>query len=462
VVVGRTGALPARVGRVLGWAGLAAVGYAAASFDAATSFPGSAALVPTLGAAAVLLAGSGDGAGEVRVLTAGPMQTIGGLSYSLYLWHWPLLVVATALWAGEDRTLGVPVALAVVAVSAVPAWITYRTVEQPFHRSRRLAVPWRAGVLAAVCVAVGLASAGAVAWSAGRAATPADDAAPGAAALGDDPATTAQPADRVSALTPPLADAPDDVADVYADGCHQDATSPEVTSCIYGDAESDTVVALVGDSHAAHWQPALTELAEQHGWRLETYTKSSCPFADVLLWEARNDRPYTDCQEWQAEVRERLAADPPGAVVVSSADHEASDGSEPLGTEESREALADGMARSWRALEEAGSEVLAIVDTPWLGINAPECVAEHLDDLRACAVPREEAVERSGAEALAAAAERVPVVNVVDLTEFVCPAEECVPVVGGVLTHSDAHHLTATYSRTLAPRLEGPLTALLR
>src|SRR5690606_29788625 len=111
----------------------------------------------------------------------------------------------------------------------------------------------------------------------------------------------------------------------------------------------------------------------------------------------------------------RLGASPPGAVVVSSADHEASDGSEPLGTEESREALADGMTRSWRALEEAGSEVLAIVDTPWLGIDAPECVAEHLDDLRACAVPREEAVERSGAEVLAAAAERVPEVDVVDL-----------------------------------------------
>jgi len=465
VLVARTERIPARVRRVVGWAGLAAIGYAALTFDAATAFPGAAALVPTLGAAAVLLAGGGDGSGEVRALTAAPMQTIGAWSYSLYLWHWPLLVAATAVWGGTDGSLGLVPGLLVVTASALPAWLTYRTVEQPFHRSRRLRVPWRAMVLAAACVAVGLGSAGAIGYATTREAPTAADA-PGAEVLGDGPTTDAPapaPPDTVSQVTPALADAPDDVADVYADGCHQDQHSAEVTSCVYGVEDSDTVVALVGDSHAAHWQPALRDLAETNGWRLETYTKSACLFADTVVWDAGEEKPYESCAAWQAAVRARLTADPPDIAVVSSAGSYrlARDG-ERMSIADSAEGLASATAANWQALEDAGIEVVAIVDTPAPGFDVPECVAENRDDLTACAVPLEEAVARSGASLHHAAAALAPAVDLVDVTAYVCPWEECVPVVGGVLTHSDAHHLTATYSRSLAPRLEEHLTPLVR
>src|SRR5690625_3519264 len=191
VLVGHTDRIPRAARIATGWAGLVAIGYAAIAFDATTPFPGAAALVPTLGAAAVLLAGSGDGRGEIKPLTAAPMQDVGALSYSLYLWHWPLLVIATAVWGREDGTLWLPTAMMVVAASAAPAWFSYRTVEQPFHRSRRLRVPWRAGVVGVVCVAVGLASAGAIVFATQR-----EDAqtepgeALGAAALGDDPTSS--------------------------------------------------------------------------------------------------------------------------------------------------------------------------------------------------------------------------------------------------------------------------------
>ena len=457
VGVARAARVPVAVRRVLGWAGLAAIAVAAVTYDAATAFPGAAALVPTLGAAAVLLAGCGDGRGEVRALTGRPMQTVGALSYSLYLWHWPLLVVATAAWAGGESHLPLPTALAVVTASALPAWLTYRAVEQPFHRSARLRVPWRAGVLAAVCVAVGLGSAGLVQLQAARSLEQPADTAPGAAVLGADPAATEQPT-RVDTVTPPLVEAPDDVADVYADGCHQVRDSAEVASCVYGEEDSDTVVALVGDSHAAHWQPALEVLAEENGWRLETYTKSSCLFGDALVWNAVDAGPYESCHAWQEELTERLAAQRPDAVVVSADGSYRLAGEDgPLGREESVPAVASAMAENWQRLEGAGVDVLALMDTPSPGLDVPECVATHLPDLEECAVPREEAVDRSGQAQLSAAAEQTPGVDVVDLTEYVCPQEECLPVVGGVLTHSDSHHLTATYARSLAPRLEEEL-----
>ena len=447
---------------VLGWGGLAAIGYAALTFDASTTFPGASALVPTLGAAAVLLAGSGDGRGELRPLTAAPMQHVGAWSYSLYLWHWPLLVVATAVW-GTDGTLPVTTGLLVVAASFVPAWLTYRFVERPFHRSPRFAVPWRAGVLGLACVAVGLAAAGAVAVATDRASVT-DGPAPGAAVLGEDPAAAeaGEPVDRVTSITPALADAPEDVADMYADGCHQNQRSAKVISCTYGDATSDTVVALVGDSHAAHWQPALQLLAEDHGWRLETYTKSSCIFADVLTWDPGTEAPYDSCHAWQANVRERLLAEQPDVVVVSAnGTYQLPGEPEPMDREASMQGLAEGSAANWRALEESGIDVVTILDTPRLVVNAPECVAEHRDDLDACALDRDNAVERSGTPMLRAGAALVPEVDVVDLNAFVCPRESCVPVVGGVLTHSDSHHLTATYVRTLAPQLEEALAPLL-
>ncbi|MCM3661031.1 acyltransferase [Georgenia satyanarayanai] len=447
---------------VLGWAGLVAIGYAALTFDAATTFPGASALVPTLGAAAVLLAGSGDGRGELRPLTAAPMQHVGAWSYSLYLWHWPLIVVATAVW-GTDGTLPVTTGLLVATASGAPAWLTYRLVERPFHRSPRFAVPWRAGVLGLACVAVGLAAAGAVAVAGNRASV-SDGPAPGAAILGEDPAAAAagEPVDRATSITPALADAPDDVADMYADGCHQNQRSGKVLSCTYGDAESDTVIALVGDSHAAHWQPAFRLLAEDNGWRLETYTKSSCIFADVLTWATAADEPYESCYAWQGDVRARLITQQPDVVVVSAdGTYQLPGEAEPLSRDASVQGLADGSAANWRALEESGIDVVTILDTPRLLVDAPECVAEHRDDLDACALHRDSAIERSGTPMLRQGAALVPDVDVVDLNEYVCPREDCVPVVGGVLTHSDSHHLTATFVRTLAPRLGDALAPLI-
>ncbi|MEE6289014.1 acyltransferase family protein [Georgenia sp. MJ173] len=461
---GRLARAPRQVRQLAGWAGLLAIGYAGLTFDAATTFPGTAALLPTLGTAAVLFSGLGRGDSENPWLRTTSMQGIGELSYSLYLWHWPLLVVATAVWGRVDGTLLLPIGLLVVAASAVPAWLTYRFVERPLHRSQYLGQPRRALVLALTCVGLGLVSAGAVLWALDRESTavaPAADAAAGAQTLGEDPTST--PAvDDISSTVPSLLDVGDDNADVYADGCHQDQSSPDVVSCTYGDPTSDTTVALIGDSHGAHWQPALRVLAEDNGWRLETYTKSSCLYGDTTVWLPATDGPYTSCEQWQEGVTETLLAGGVDvAVVGSSGSYRAVADDAPLGAAESAPLVSAAMAANWTRLEEAGIEVVALTDTPWMGFDVPDCVAQHEPDLTACTAPRDEAMARSGAGLLELAAEQAPGAVLVDLTDFVCPGDTCVPVIGGVLTYSDGHHLTATYSRTLAPRLEPVLADVL-
>ena len=454
---------PVVVRAVAGWVGLAAIGWSAVMFTAETRFPGSAALVPTLGAAAVLWAGLGDGRARVRVLDVAPLQDVGALSYSLYLWHWPVLVAATALWGDKDGHLWLPTALLAVAASAVPAWFAYRVVEQPLHMSPLLAAPWRAGVAGVVCVAIGLGSAGAITWSLDRkreisvsAPTPAPDLF-GAAALGDDPATSPAgvPVDSVSSIVPDPIDAAGDNADPYNDGCHQDQEKSEVLSCTYGDPASDVTVALVGDSHAAQWEPALRVLAEENGWRLDTYTKSACLFADVDVWLPSVDGPYASCAAWSANVTAKFVSAPPDVVVVStSGSYAAADATGPLTGKASFDALASGVARMWQELRAGGSTVAVITDSPRPKVDMPECVGEHRDKLVACAFSHDGAVARSAAALQEAAASEVTAgVEMIDLTDYICPQAECPAVIGGVLVFRDSHHLTGTYVKSLAPML---------
>jgi peptidoglycan/LPS O-acetylase OafA/YrhL len=455
----RVARLPQRWLTGAGVVGLVLVAFAALRFSGATPFPGTAALVPTLGAALVLAAGLRDGRG-LRVLGLPGTQLTGAMSYSLYLWHWPVIVVATTLWADASGRLSTTTGLAAVAVSVVPAWLAFRVVEQPLHLSATLRHSVRrSAVLGLVCTLVGLGAAGAVAVAVPSSA---DGEAPGAAVIGTRAWDGgADPATNLRRLSPSLADATLDVADLYDDGCHQNSEGVEVKACSYGDLDSPVVVALVGDSHAGQWQPTLRVLAEQQGWRLDTYTKGSCALADVDQWLATIDGPYETCSQWGDAVLRTLLADPP-TVVVSSNDAVrpvVSDGDErPAAALDSD--VAAGTARTWDALAAVGSTVVAIADTPWMSTDVPECVAEHTEAwVTACTTARARAVARSGLDQQQAASDLTGV-PLIDLADYVCPGEACPAIIGDVLVWRDAHHLTATYARTLAPRLAEELVPL--
>ena len=105
---------------------------------------------------------------------------------------------------------------------------------------------------------------------------------------------------------------------IYSDGCHVDASATAPGACVYGDPSSSTRVVLFGDSHAAQWFPALERLAVEHGWRLESMTKSACATADATVWNRIVKRAYTECDEWRQAALDRIAAEHPALVVVSN------------------------------------------------------------------------------------------------------------------------------------------------
>ncbi len=450
-----------RLAAALGWWGLGAVVATILLLDSSVPFPGAIAAVPILGTAAVIAVGPSSGPhGPIAVLRLPVMQFLGKLSYSLYLWHWPLLVVAAAVLLDRPGSLDPWRGLLAVCLSVVPAWLSFTFVEEPVRRYRSSASsPHRWGLrLGVVCTVISVvAGLGVYAASAlvNRPVTLAAGESYGAEVLPDDPRGSEQgrAVRDPGPYLPPISKVREDIPSAYADGCHvQDNPSPIAKGCTYGDKDSAFTVAIVGDSHAAQWVPAFQELGRTKGWRVLVYTKSSCPMADETVALGKDQRPYTGCDGWNANVATALLAAKPDVVVTSAARYQVVDGSTVLGPTESDARMVQGMRRSWQRLTGSGIRVVAVADTPRPGFDMADCVSANEAQLTECAVPRTTAFGLAGATVTTAAAGQGGVA-LVDLGDFICPNTPCAPVIGRVLVFRDDHHLTATYARSLASRM---------
>jgi len=440
----RLGRLPARA---LTWAGLVAIVVSALVCTASTPFPGYAALLPVLGAAAVIAGGCARPAG---LLGLSVLQGIGRLSYSWYLWHWPVLLVA-------PYALGRPLAAWENLLAALGALLlaaaTYALVENPVrHLAGLRDRPWRglgvgaagSALAAGLCTLIAFTAAHAGGVSDYRA-QPLTDAARLRQAIAASVAMPAVP----SNLTPKLAAAAKDKPRLYADKCSPAFDDPRVkTPCAYGDLTSPTTLVLFGDSHAGHWFPALEAAARQRHWKLVVVTKSACSAADVLIYEDALKREFTECVQWRRAAWQHIRELRPAMVVMAST----VPSSEILrATGSQDDAWADAWRRSVDAVSAPGTRVYFVNDTPWQAGPVPDCLSAHLDHPAACARSRTDAVQLAGRRKLVAAAARAEGATVIDPLPWFCTATTCPVIVGNVLVYKDQHHITTAYSRLLAP-----------
>lgn len=450
--------LPDRIGYVLQGGGLVAIACAGVFYTSGTTFPGYAALLPTLGAAGVIIGGMSGRAttGFAVVLNTRPMRWIGDLSYSLYLWHWPLVVFATYL-AGGDLPLGF--GLLVVSLAIIPAWLSYRYIEGPFRDWPRLKEKsvraLRAGgslmVTTGVCGIIVVVAASQLAQQHTK---PIEANEPYGAEVVEQEPDAVDPVSEADATSPDVTGAQEDLADIYDEGCFTSQQDSDVESCVYGDPDSNYEVAVVGDSHAVHWIPALESLAEENGWKLTTYTKSACALNTVAV--DYKGGFYDSCYEWNDEVLDELVgSDAPDHVIVSASSYPAADSSEvPEGTKTGD--ISEGYEDAWTQIQDAGVGLTAILDTPRLEIDVPECVAVNQDNLAECTEDRSAALEASAYHDMKDAAQATETESV-DLTNKFCSSESCSPVIGDVLVWRDKHHMTATYSESLTDSLDSEL-----
>jgi hypothetical protein len=465
--------IPRRFAAVLGWAGLTSVVGTAFILTTATPFPGSVALVPTLGAAAVIAAGPAAGrSGPAYILGLAPMRWIGAHSYSLYLWHWPLIVLATAR-LGESLT--VPQGLLVVLASFVPAYLSRRYVEEPVRRAKPLAVrPTLALRLGLVCTLAGVFG-GIWLLLAVWTMSPSESPSPaphvltdegtvaagtprfGAEVLGSRPlgSPLGKAVDEVPAITPSVLNAKLDLDKSCAMTTPKEA---QVTTCARGNPGSVPHILVLGDSHAQQWMPALAAIAEAEDWSVISHFKAACPFAQGEVGTRSGSNP--SCQQWNRSVRQTLATEArPDLVILSNSDFYMVENGRILTGRANEAKVAGALKAAIREFTDEGVPVAVIRDTPVANVNIPDCVASHPDDLTACSTPRSQSLRGSGQMA---AVQGVEGAHLIDLTAAICPGDPCAPVIGGVMLWRDDDHLTRTYVKSLTPRLQALLRPLVQ
>ncbi len=278
------------------------------------------------------------------------------------------------------------------------------------------------------------------------------------AALPTPVATAPTPAPLAAApvprnLVPALANARADRPVIYTDGCHLDPAGTRFGACAYGNPRGATTVVLFGDSHAAQWFPALERIATVRGWRLVSLTKSGCASADVQVYSPLYGRRYTECDQWRRAALWRIARERPALVVVSnSRRYSLLIGGTRVWSTDHEDAWSAGLRRTLDRLAQRAGAVVLIGDTPRLEEDPVTCLPKHRRDASACANPHAAAVatKRLAEDRRVAAATTA---LFVDPTRWLCRTDPCPAVVGRALVYRDTHHMTATYARSLAPRL---------
>ena len=465
-LLGTRAVAPDRARAALSWAGLAAVGYAAGAYSTETAFPGWAAIVPVVGALAVIHAGMPAARwSPARILRIRPAQFLGDISYSVYLWHWPLLVFAPFVFTDPEPTA---LRIAVPVLTVLLAWVTKVLVEDPVRRSAWLSAQPRmtfacsaaaTAVLAAVLVG-GTTHVQAQIREAEREQGKVVARKPpcfGAAAR--DPSNPCEnKALRTKVVPLPVAAKGEDNAP-----CPSFRKEAGVSVCDFGvqAGKAKRTIALLGDSHASHWRAPLDAIARQRGWRGLSATRTSCVFSKATKLTPEPTR--SQCLHWVRNVprffRMHPEIDTVFVVAITGGKVTVPPGRTMFETK------TNGVRRAWRTLPDTVKHIIVIRDTPRISRRTVECVDAAMQAGRpaghVCAEPRSLALEADPA-VIGARKEHAPRVQAIDLTEVFCSLRACNPVIGGALVYKDLHHFTLTFAETLAPPLGHKLDALMQ
>ncbi|GAA4684710.1 acyltransferase family protein [Frondihabitans cladoniiphilus] len=427
------------VGRMLGWAGLAAIVVACLAYDASTPFPGFAALLPVLGTTAVIAGGllAGTSPGSVgSLLSLRPIRYVGRVSYAWYLWHWPLLILVEV----KTGTLDWQTRCLLMAVAFVLAALTLHLVEIPLSKAwksiKRIGPTLAIGMLCMVVTVATPLVVGSGAINALGTSTATVSTSLLTAAFGPDTGKNSGP------VSPnPLA-ATNDIP--HPTACILDAPVARVAGCEIGPADGEQVVAF-GDSHVNQWLPAFQTMATANEWHLTMFAKSGCPVADYAPDGDGSRLSSASCVTWRQAAIDQITAIKPKLIIVSSYNNYIS-GSSAAGE---AKILAD-WNHSLDQLRTVGSPIAYIQDTPYPNKDIPTCMSSALSDWSKCDFPRGDVKEPVEDQALLGNQKQVSLIN---LSAYLCNTKMCPAVRNGLLLYRDESHITASAATALEPAM---------
>nr|WP_058253601.1 MULTISPECIES: acyltransferase family protein [unclassified Gordonia (in: high G+C Gram-positive bacteria)] len=443
--------IPSKIRPFLSYVGLAGVFSSLFLISADSTFPGPGAALPVLSTALVIAAFIGVKERAVPHLTNRASVYVGEVSYTLYLWHWPVIVLLAAVIPE-----GGPYYLTALVTTAVLTVVTFHLYENPIRRSSWLEsdsrsrgrLPWRATtgwVTAGAFLGVAALMGALVVESADQRSAqsqanqelvvadvaPREDDAPsclGAAAL-EVPGCPLR--DPSKPLLPGIDSFADDTQGAYR--CYREQ-GRELRNCVYGyDGPNARRIAVVGDSHAAMLLPALSPYLRENRWSMTTFVGNGCQ------WVIRSGG---DCDKTVLpQMQDKLLSERYD-LVITSASREFGD--------------VDQYLAAWRPVASRGTKVLVVADNPAVPEETLNCLTRvslgGSDNTGNCSTPREVALATP--DPLIGAARQLPGATLLDMTASFCDQAACPAVIGDVIVYRDTNgHVSATYAKTLSPQL---------
>jgi hypothetical protein len=407
----------------LAFSGVGAIIGSAACYSDTLIYPGPWALIPTFGAVLVLGCASNTWVGTA--LSAKLLRWVGDRSYSIYLWHWPFLAIGSELW--PENTIAKSIAI----LGFISASCLAFPIEDSIRRARiNLPNALRLGT-AGLCI---ITFCSVSQLMSGRTL----------------PTENAGRANQIQ-------HASHDFGRNYSDHCHLTADDVTQPPCIYGDKTSSKALYLFGDSHAAMWFNPIVRAADKLGWKLIVRTRSSCPSAIVSIWNPFLKAYYKNCDIWRSAVLREISKAHPELVIISNFGNYYGwlydrPSNHIFAPAEARAAWGSGISSLIDSLP-IMSHVTVIRDTPTQLKSYKDCLSRGDD----CGRGREAAMSQMEPVDPSFLNYRI---KLMDLTGRICTKAWCPAVKDGTIIYQDDHHLTATFTDTLATEFEEQLLAV--
>lgn len=386
-------------------------------------YPGFRAFLPSLGAALVISSIYTITNEKTSPLAHPVLVWIGDRSYSLYLWHWPILVLGFSL--GYQDTLS---KLVLLLLSLLIAMLSFRVIELPFWRGKWSYATPHHMILFSLLIMLSTTLALYQTWR---------------YSPQQDVATDISNQWRT------------DIPIISKISCDAWYAHAHVEPCVFGDASASKNVVFIGDSIGAQWFSFIPTLFPEPNWRTTAFTKSACPIVDEDIFYQIIGKNYQVCTDWRNAVLGELNKLKPDVLIIGSASTYAFDETQ----------WVEGSSRILAQASKVAKTILLIPGTPNLGFDGPGCVSRNMIrdqvNISACSTKgRLQQIDTITAY-LSRAAQRFPNVHLLDLNDLVCPMGTCSAItMEGIVVFRDSQHLTDSFVTSRIPQIRKKLEKL--
>lgn len=425
----------------LGYIGLCLIIGGAIFIPRGAGFPGVVSLIPVTGAMLIILSGVRYRRGVVsRMLSNRALVFLGDISFTIYLWHWPILIFYKEYF--NITTVSIPHGLLIISLAILLAYVSSRCIEGPFKKipRKKVAINFSVGILFFLPT---IALAIVVKYEIN-------------ATIRDYKQSL-----EVKEIVPyheekifSQNDAPDfsreyllSLSNVYpmsyTIGCNQEGQGVEAKTCSFGDLNAKKDIVLVGSSHATQWLPVLDRIGKKNEFKIINMTKSSCPLGILNTSDE-------SCREWNKQAISKIKILKPYAIITNSSKT----------SSENNEFTPESFVDSWRSLVDSDIQVIGIRDNPRFSYNIPDCVykSKRLSNLSAptCSVSRRKALLSSNP-----ADKHASIIENIDLSDMFCTSDICPAYFDDKLIYRDSNHLNVEYTYFIQDELERQLLEII-